>query len=179
MPRQGIIFYLESMRISTVTILFIILFSGPLFSAAQQINYDTLHDGRVIMEKDARIDTLISKTKEYNDGLARRKLQENGFRLMLLSTSDRNKVTQLRARLLQLYPDQKLYTLFQSPYIKVKFGNFHDKEQAKKMRDELVSKHLVEGNIYIVPEKIEVIPDKDGTAKDSSATKTKSKQKLK
>lgn len=159
------------MSIRTTIIAIVIFFSGPVFSNAQQLRYDTLHEGRVIIEKDARIDALRLKTKEYNDELSRQPRQENGFRLMLLSTSDRNKVTQLRTRLLQLYPDQKLYTLFKSPYIKVKFGNFLDREEAERMRDEILSKGLVDGNIYIVPEKIEVSADKDAENGDSTVPK--------
>ena len=159
------------MSIRFAIILIIFFFSSPIFSAAQQMHYDTVHEGRVIIEKDARIDALRAKTKAYNEDLSRQPRQENGFRLMLLSTSDRNKVTQLRARLLQLYPDQKLYTLFKSPYIKVKFGNFPDREEAERMRDEILAQGLVEGNIYIVPEKIEVSADKDADSGDSTVPK--------
>ena len=173
MPWQGlgISNILESMSIRFAIILMIIFYSVPLMSAAQQLRYDTLHEGRVIIEKDARIDALRLKMKEYNDGVAKRPRQENGFRLMLLSTSDRAKVSKLRTRLLQLYPDQKLYTLFKSPYIKVKFGNFLDKEEAERMKDEIQSKGLVEGNIYIVPEKIEVSEDQETESVDPVAPK--------
>jgi hypothetical protein len=159
------------MSIRTAVILIGFFFSWPALSSAQQLHYDTLHEGRVIVEKDARIDALAIKVKEYNDDLSRQPRQENGFRLMLLSTSDRNKVTQLRTRLLQLYPDQKLYTLFKSPYIKVKFGNFLEREEAERMRDEILAKGLVEGNIYIVPEKIELSADKGAESPEASGPK--------
>lgn len=128
----------------------------PAVSSAQQIQYDTLHEGRVIVEKDARVDLLNRKISEHNEALSRKTRTEKGYRLMLLSTTDREKATRLRARLLQLYPDQKLYTLFKSPYIKVKFGNFLDREEAERMKEEIEKKGLVDGNIYLVPEKIEV-----------------------
>lgn len=127
---------------------------------AQELKKDTLAGGRLIIQKDPRIDVLGEKMAEYNDALSKKNRLENGYRLMLISSTDRNKVMSLRAKLLQLYPEQKVYTVFQSPYIKLKFGNFLDKEEAEKMKKQIISLKLVEGNIYVVPEKVEVKPEK-------------------
>jgi hypothetical protein len=141
-----------------ISLLVLIFFS--IAAGAQALKKDTLKNGRVIIEKDPRIDVLGEKMTEYNQALTRKTRMENGYRLMLLSSADRDKVMALRTRLLQIYPDQKVYTVFQTPYIKLKFGNFLDKEEAEKMKKQLMSMKLVEGNIYVVPEKVEVKPDK-------------------
>lgn len=141
-------------------ILLFVLISFSFAAGAQALKKDTLKNGRLIIEKDPRIDVLGEKMAEYNEALTRKTRMENGYRLMLLSSTDRDKVMALRTRLLQLYPDQKVYTVFQTPYIKLKFGNFLDKEEAEKMKKQLLSMKLVEGNIYVVPEKVEVKPDK-------------------
>ena len=82
-----------------------------------------------------------------------------GYRLMLLSSSDRKKVMDLRSKLLQLYPDQKLYSVFQTPYIKLKMGNFLLREEAEAMQKQLMALGIIEGNIYVVPEKVELTPE--------------------
>lgn len=127
---------------------------------AQEMKQDTLSNGNIVVVKDERFDVLSNKMLLYNQSLAKKTRIMPGFRLMLMSTTDRNKAMALRAKLLQLYPDQKIYTLFLSPYIKVKFGNFLTKEEAKSMQKQLADAGIVEGNIYLVAEKIEVRPDK-------------------
>ena len=79
---------------------------------------------------------------------------------MVLSSNDREKVMNLRAKLLQQYPEQKVYMIFQNPFIKLKFGNFIDKTEAERYRDLLSQSQLVSNNIYILPETVEVKPDK-------------------
>ena len=134
--------------------------STPIFVYSQKLVSDTFPGGRIILVKDERFGLLEKKMLEYNESLAKKTRLEEGFRLMLLSTSDRNKAMELRSRLLQLFPEHKVYSVFQSPNIKVKFGNFLEREEAEKMRKQLLSLELVQGNIYVVPEKVEVKPDK-------------------
>ncbi len=116
--------------------------------------------GKVTVTKDDRIDMLGKKMAEYNEGLAFKTRLEQGYRLMMLNTTDRTLAIQIRSRLMQQYPDQNVYMSFQSPYIKLKFGDFLDKEDAEKMRKELTNLKIVTGNIYVVPEMVEVKPDK-------------------
>ena len=85
---------------------------------------------------------------------------------MLLSTADRAQAMQLRSNLLQQYPDQKVYMVFVTPYIKIKFGNFTDKSEAEKMRKQLAKSKIVPGNIYLLPEMVEQRPDKTTTAEE-------------
>lgn len=146
------------MRILTI----ILLISCCHVSQAQQNHADSLVHGVVTVQKDNRIDMLGKKMAEYNEGLANKTKLVNGYRLMLLSTSDRTQAMQLRSQLLQQYPDQKVYMIFQSPYIKLKFGNYVEKTDAEKMRKQLMSSGLINGNIYLVPEMVETKQDKQG-----------------
>lgn len=132
---------------------------GSVYS--QTLDIDTFPGGRVMLEKDRRFGLLEKKMVEYNESLSKKTRLEDGFRLMLLSTTDRNKAMSLRSRLLQLFPEHKVYSVFQTPYIKVKFGNFLDREEAEKMRQQLMSMEIVPGNIYVVPERVEVKPEKN------------------
>jgi hypothetical protein len=67
----------------------------------------------------------------------------------------------VRAELLKDYPEQKVYMIFQQPYIKLKFGNFLEKEEAEKYKDEIIKTKLLSNNIYLLSEMIEVKPDKN------------------
>ena len=50
---------------------------------------------------------------------------------------------------------------FQPPYIKLKFGDFLDKDEADKYKTEITDEKIVTTNIYILPELVEVKPDKN------------------
>ena len=127
---------------------------------AQTNSADSVIRGTVTVTKDDRIDMLGKKMAEYNESLANKIHLVSGYRLMLLNTTDRTQAIQVRAQLLQQFPDQSVYMTFQSPYIKLKFGNFLEKEDAEKMRKQLATANIVPGNIYVVPEMVEVKPDK-------------------
>ena len=125
--------------------------------------------GTVTVIKDARLDVLAKKEAEFND----QKLLPNGtyavkgFRLMLLSTYDRAMAMKVRTQLLQHFPDQKIYMSFQAPYLKLKFGNFMDKDEADKYKNEITKLKLISTNIYIVPEMVEVKADMLNKDKDN------------
>lgn len=120
--------------------------------------------GKVSYIKDVRVDFLGSKMAEYNEAIANAVARTApGYRLMVMTTTDRNAAISLRTRLLQLYPEQKVYMLFQSPFIKIKLGNFIDRKEADRFKKQLLDQKLVNGNIYIVPEKIEIKPEKTNT----------------
>ena len=88
--------------------------------------------GTITIHKDARIDMLGKKMAEYNESLSSKMKMVNGYRLMLLSTNDRAMAMQIRSQLLQQYSDQKVYMIFQSPYIKLKMGNYTERPEAEK-----------------------------------------------
>ncbi len=127
-------------------------------SWAQANDTDTV--GVVMINKDPRIDILGRKMAEYNESLATKLRTARGYRLMLLSTNDRNQALQVRTQLMQYFPDQTTYMIFQSPFIKLKFGNFLDKSEAEDYRKQITSLGIVKSNIYILPETIEVKAEK-------------------
>ncbi len=138
--------------------LFILGCVSPL--CAQQIVADSIPSGIVTVSKDPRIEILGKKMAEYNESLANKIHTTRGYRLMILRTNNRSYALQVRAQLLQLYPDEAIYMIFQSPFIKMKFGNFLDKKEAEDFRKMISQAKIVEGNIYIVPELVEVKADR-------------------
>jgi hypothetical protein len=130
---------------------------------AQELLTDTIGNGKSIYIRDERVDLLGKKMAEYNEGLAEKTKLVSGFRLMVLNTTDRNYAMKVRAALLQQYPDQKMYMVFLTPYIKIKLGNFINKADAEKVRKKILDSKLVSSNIYIVSELVELKP-KEKTA---------------
>lgn len=132
-------------------------FFAVSWAGAQSTLTDSVITGTVSVIKDPRLDILAKKEAEFNaNGLKSAK----GFRLLVLSSNDRDKVMKVRAMLLQQFPEQKVYMTFQAPYIKLKFGNFAEKPEAEKYKDLINRQRIVTTNVYVVPEVVEVKPDK-------------------
>jgi hypothetical protein len=143
-----------------LTLLLISASAGAQTSQAINAN-DSIQFGTVTLNKDRRMDILGDKMYEYNVALSKKARMGKGYRLMLLSTSDRNLAMSLRSRLLQQFPEHKVYMAFQSPFIKLKMGNFEDKAEAEKLRKFLLAQKITPGNIYILPETIEIKAQED------------------
>lgn len=126
---------------------------------AQLIASDSLNYASVSIQKDKRIDILGEKMYAYNVGLAKNIRSGKGFRLMLLTTNDRNLAMNLRSKLLQQYPEHKVYMIYQNPFIKLKMGNFIEKKDAENLKKQLLNQKLIVGNIYVIPENIEIKPE--------------------
>ena len=124
---------------------------------AQDSAIAPVYTGKVTVIKDPRLEILAKKELEINTlGTKAAK----GFRLLVMNSNDRDKVMAVRAKLLQAFPDQKVYMTYQFPYIKLKFGNFVEKPDAERFRDLLAKMQIVTNNVYVVPEIVEVKPDK-------------------
>jgi hypothetical protein len=83
---------------------------------AQSITRDSLAAfGKVTVLKDSRLDILTKREAEFNEAIANGPRTTQGYRLMVMSTSDRNLAMNVRAQLLQRYPEQKVYMSFQPP----------------------------------------------------------------
>lgn len=143
-------------------IVFLILLISFLASPvlAQLETTDSLVAGKVTINKDPRIESLGKKMAEYNESLANKLHSTRGYRLMILSTNDRKKAIQVRSQLLQLFPDQSIYMVFQSPFIKLKFGNFLERSVANDYRKEIIASKIISGNIYVVSEMVDVKAEK-------------------
>jgi hypothetical protein len=112
----------------------------------------------------------------------------SGYRLMVISTPDRELAMRVRSQLFQSFPGQKQYMEFQMPNTKIKFGNFLDRGQADKMRKQIMGMKLVTNNIYILPCTVEMKVDKtvlvdddrpEATVKKKSSTDDDDKPKAK
>jgi len=138
-----------------------LIWFSAIIVKAQNAVIDSVVTGKVTVIKDSRLNVLAEKEAAFNEALVYATKSGKGYRLMVLSTADRAMAMKVRAQLLQNYPDQKVYMSYQPPYIKLKFGNFLTKENADNSRKELLKTKLITNNIYLVPENIEIKPDKN------------------
>jgi hypothetical protein len=137
-------------------LLILILFSFSKFSFSQSI--DSLQQNKVVVFKDYRLNILQRKEAEINNEVLKKTVYTtNGYRLMVLNTSDKNYAFKVRAELLQKFPEQKPYMWYSNPYIRIKFGNFKTKEEADVYKKQ-ISEMLGGANIYYLAETIEVVP---------------------
>ena len=125
-----------------------------LFFVCQQLKAgDT-----IIIHKDPRLDILTSKQIAINKVTVH--LGSNGlfkgFRLQVLNTRSRDEAFKTKTMLLENFPDEKAYVIYQSPYFKVRVGNFLNRNDAEDFSKEL-STYLTQP-AYIVDDIIEYIP---------------------
>ena len=146
-------------------IFFLVLASATfngLYAQTTNEEKDTTVVQKVTINKDPRLD-ILAKT-QVDIGIAASKMASRftkGYRLFVLKTDDRSYAMKVRAYLLQNFPEEKVIMSFQAPFIKMKFGDFLDKEEAEKCKKQIIKGGVVTGGIYIVPDTIEVKPDKE------------------
>lgn len=107
----------------------------------------------IIVSKDLRLDSLTAKQAEINRNSTK---ITKGYRLQVITTRKREDAFQVKAELLKRFPDQKTYTIYQSPYFKVRFGNFIDREEAEKYKKILSG--IYSQGVYVVSDMIEYSP---------------------
>lgn len=112
----------------------------------------------VIIHKDPRLDLFMVKEAAVNKLTAKMTSngQYRGYRLQVINTRNREDAFKIKSDLLQLFPEQKTYILFQSPYFKVRVGNFLQKPEAVSFQQQLARKF--HQNTYIVEDIIEYTP---------------------
>jgi len=137
---------------------FICLFSLVSINIyAQQLTSDT---SSVVIHKDSRIDLLVKKQAEINEETTRNARRvTRGFRLLVVNTNKRDEAISAKAKLYQYFPELKSYLLYQSPYFKLKAGNFKERKDAESYQKKLNA--FFPKGVFVMNDMIEVKPDKD------------------
>ena len=110
----------------------------------------------ITVKKDPRVDLLIKKQIEINE-VATRDLRSSasGFRIQVMSSNNRTKALEAKAKLYQDFPELKSYLLYQSPNYRLRVGNFKDRNEAELYLDSIKGSFP---GVFVVPDKIEVNP---------------------
>jgi hypothetical protein len=132
------------------------LFFGVGFVASAHYCLDT-----VIIHKDARMEVLTNKQIAANKKASMQTSsgQYKGYRVQVVSTSNRDQAFKIKGDLLSRFPDQKSYTLFQAPNFKVRIGNFLKKADAEKFKLQLMRMYTT--GVFVVEDAIDYTLSKD------------------
>lgn len=114
----------------------------------------------VAVYKDPRIDILLKKQSEVNNLSTKNSTKRRtarGYRLLVSSTNNRAEALSARTKILTYFPELKAYMWYQSPYYKVKAGNFTSRSEAQSYQKRLAS--FFPGNIFIMNDVVEIKPE--------------------
>jgi hypothetical protein len=159
MSKAGIAFLLSILLLAATGA------AGQATPGVPALRTDTTAGGTVVVERDARTDLLIRKQAEYNERINLTRKYSHGFRIQVLNTTDRSEAINTKTRLLQLFPQDKVYLLYQEPYFKVRLGNFRDREEADS---ELQQMNKQFPGSFVIPSAIEPKPEWLKEATDNS-----------
>ncbi|HYC40437.1 MAG TPA: SPOR domain-containing protein [Chitinophagaceae bacterium] len=142
-------------RYIIIPILFL-AFSLP--GIAQDTSWKKLSDSNtVIVHKDPRLDLLVKKQAQINEETTRySKRTAKGFRLMIISTTNREEAIAAKTKIYTYFPELKAYLWYQSPYFRLKVGNFKEREDAESYRHRL-NVYFPKG-VFIMRDIVEVKP---------------------
>ena len=108
--------------------------------------------GNITIHQNPAIQKLIERHVELNATIKR--LQ--GWRIQLISNSDRETVNQVKANFLQNHPNVKTYLTYQQPYFKLRIGDFADKNDAYQLMKEINPDFK---GIFVVPDVVNIMPE--------------------
>lgn len=132
----------------------VLLFSLSSFSQDTTAK-KTADTNSVVVHKDPRIDLLIKKQIQINEETSRdaRRIGK-GFRLLVINTNKRDEAVAARTKVYTFFPELKSYLIYQSPYFKLKVGNFKERKEAEEYQKKL-QKYFPKG-VFIMNDTIEV-----------------------
>ncbi len=150
--------------------IFFLFASAALFGQnSQKLSTDTtgnnVDSGSVIVHKDARLDLLVKKQAEINEATTRESRRtDKGFRILIISTNSREEAIAAKTKVYSTFPELKAYLWHQSPYYKVKAGNFKDRKDAETYQRKL--NPFFPKGVFIMKDVIEVKPGKENETED-------------
>ena len=138
---------------------------GIVFFAACSFAQDTTlkvmdTSSSVVIHKDQRVDMLIRKQIEINEETSRdaRRIAR-GFRLLVVNTNKRDEALTAKTKVYTYFPELKPYLIYQSPYYKLKVGNFKERKDAEAYQKKL--NDFFPKGVFVINDIIEVKLDTD------------------
>jgi len=130
---------------------------GLKMGFAQNATPDT---ATVIVHKDPRVDALAKKQASVNAAIKKASARSmKGYRLLVVNTNKRNEAIDAKAKIYTYFPDLKAYLVYQTPYFKLKAGNFKTREEADRYRKTMNS--IFPKGVFIINDMIEITPEKE------------------
>jgi hypothetical protein len=137
-----------------------IFFFAFAFVAMGAVAQDT---SSVVVHKDPRLDLLLKKQGEANAAFVKANSRTaRGFRLLVVNTNKRDEAIEAKTKVYTNFPELKAYLVYQSPYFRLKVGNFKTREEAQQYQKSLG--YYFPRGVFVIPDTIEVTPEKDSDA---------------
>ena len=109
----------------------------------------------VIVHKDPRLDLLVKTQATINEVTSRdSRKTDKGFRLMVISTNNRDEALAAKTKIYSHFPELKAYLWYQSPYFRVKAGNFMERKDAESYQQRL-NIYFPKG-VFVMKDEVEV-----------------------
>lgn len=114
----------------------------------------------VVVHKDPRVDLLVRKQADINTKVKKSTARTGrGYRLMVLNTNSREEAIAAKAKIYTYFPDLNAYLSYQSPYFKLKAGNFQTRSEAERYRKNMNT--MFPKGVFIINDVIEIKPEKE------------------
>jgi hypothetical protein len=128
------------------------------FASSVYSQSDTLR-GSVVVHKDPRIDLLVRKQASIN-ATSKKSYGRTmrGYRLMVMNTNKREDAISAKTKVYTYFPELKAYLIYQSPFFRLKAGNFQSRDEAEKYRKQMAP--LFPKGVFIIGDTIEVKGEK-------------------
>ena len=136
-----------------------------LFISIKSFGQDTIpvrpaDTNSITIHKDPRIDLLVKKQIQINEETSREsRRMGKGYRLLVVNTNKRDEAVAAKTKVYTYFPELKSYLIYQSPFYKLKVGNFKERKEAEEYLDRL-KKYFPQG-VFIMNDTIELKLDKE------------------
>ncbi len=128
------------------------------FSFAQRDS--ALYGPTVVVHKDPRIDMLVKKQASINASTKKKYGRTmRGYRLMVVNTNKRDEAIAAKTKVYTAFPELKAYLVYQSPFFRLKAGNFQTRDEAVRYQ-KLMNAYFPKG-VFIINDTIEIKPEKE------------------
>ena len=150
----GVIFVTIERKQMRYLLLFVLTFSAVSIYAQDS-------SSSVVIHKDPRLDVLVKKQSDINLAIRRASARTaKGYRILVANTNKRDEAIAAKTKIYENFPELKAYLVYQSPYFKLKAGNFKSREEAIQYQ-KILSPYFPKG-VFIVNDTIEVTPENSG-----------------
>jgi len=140
--------------------MFLVLVMKTAFSQENTTSIPPNQTTAVIVHKDPRIDILVKKQSSINTAVKKASARSmRGYRLMIINTNKRNEAIDAKTKIYTYFPELKAYLSYQSPYFKLKAGNFKTRDEAEKYRKMMTT--MFPKGVFILNDIIEIKPEKE------------------
>jgi hypothetical protein len=136
------------------------LFIYKTINAQDSIPSNPYGQTAVIIHKDPRVDILVKKQASINEAVKKSSARTmRGYRLLVVNTNNREEAIAAKTKIYTYFPELSAYMTYQSPYFKLKAGNFKTRDEAERVRKSMAT--VFPKGVFIINDIVEVKGEKE------------------